>query len=35
MIEVVKGLKEGDLVVIEGNYGLEDGAKIDIKEVIE
>lgn len=35
MIEVVKGLKDGDLVVIEGNYGLEDGAKIDIKEVIE
>jgi len=35
MIEVVKGLKDGDLVVIEGNYSLEDGAKIDIKEVIE
>jgi len=35
MIEVVKGLKDGDLVVIEGNYGLENGAKIDIKEVIE
>lgn len=34
-VEIVKGLKEGDLVVVEGNYGLEDGAKIDIKEVIE
>lgn len=34
-IEVVQGLKEGDLVVVEGNYGLEDGAKLDIKEVIE
>jgi len=34
-IEVVQGLKEGDLVVVEGNYGLEDGAKLEIKEVIE
>ncbi|UCC40451.1 MAG: efflux RND transporter periplasmic adaptor subunit [Candidatus Aminicenantes bacterium] len=34
-IEIVQGLKEGDLVVVEGNYGLEDGAKLDIKEVIE
>ena len=31
-IEIVNGLKEGDLVVTDGNYGLEDGAKIDIKE---
>jgi RND family efflux transporter MFP subunit len=35
LIEVTGGLKEGDLVVIEGNYGLEDGAKIKIEEVIE
>ena len=35
MVEIVKGLREGNLVVAEGNYGLEDGAKIDIKEVIE
>lgn len=34
-IEIVNGLKEGDLVVVEGNFGLEDGAKIDIREVIE
>lgn len=34
-IEIVKGLHEGDLIVVEGNYGLEDGAGIDIKEVIE
>lgn len=34
-IEVVQGLKEGDLVIVEGNYGLEEGAKLDIKEVIE
>jgi RND family efflux transporter MFP subunit len=34
-IEIVKGLEEGELVVVEGNYGLEDGAEIDIREVIE
>lgn len=34
-IEIVKGLREGELVVVEGNYGLEDGAEIDIREVIE
>jgi len=34
-VEVIRGLKEGDLVVVEGNYSLEDGAKIEIKEVIE
>ncbi|MFB0565509.1 MAG: efflux RND transporter periplasmic adaptor subunit [Candidatus Aminicenantaceae bacterium] len=34
-IEVVSGLKEGDLVVVVGNYGLEEGAQLDIKEVIE
>jgi RND family efflux transporter MFP subunit len=35
LVEIVNGLKEGDLVVIEGNYSLEDGAKIDIQEVIQ
>ena len=34
-IEVVNGLKEGDLVVVEGNFGLEDGTQIEIREVIE
>ena len=34
-IEVVNGLKEGDLVVVEGNFGLEDGTPIEIREVIE
>lgn len=34
-VEIVKGLEEGELVVVEGNYGLEDGAEIEIKEVIE
>jgi len=35
LVEIVNGLKEGDLVVMEGNYSLEDGAKIDIQEVIQ
>jgi RND family efflux transporter MFP subunit len=35
MVEIVNGVKEGDLVVVEGNYSLEDGAKIDIQEVIQ
>lgn len=34
-IEVITGLKEGDLVVVEGNFGLEDGTEIEIREVIE
>lgn len=35
LVQVVNGVKEGDLVIVEGNYGLEDGAEIDIKEVTE
>jgi RND family efflux transporter MFP subunit len=34
-IEVISGLSEGDLVVVEGNFGLEEGSEIEIKEVIE
>lgn len=34
-LEVLKGLQAGDLVVVEGNYGLEDGADIKILEVIQ
>jgi hypothetical protein len=34
-IEVVRGLSEGDLVVVEGNFGLEEGSEIEIREVIE
>lgn len=34
-VEVVSGLKEGDLVVSEGNFGLEEGAAIEVKEVIK
>jgi RND family efflux transporter MFP subunit len=35
MVEVMNRLKEGDLVVVEGNFGLEDGMQIEIREVIE
>ena len=35
MVEVLAGIEDGDLVVVEGNYGLEDGAKIEIKEVVQ
>lgn len=35
MVEVISGIEEEDLVVVEGNYGLEDGARIEIKEVIQ
>lgn len=35
MVEVIAGIVEGDLIVVEGNYGLEEGAKIEIKEVIQ
>lgn len=30
MIEVLDGLREGDQVIAEGNYGLEDGAPVEI-----
>jgi len=35
IVEVIAGIEEEDLVVVEGNYGLEDGSKIEIKEVIQ
>ncbi|MBN1272463.1 MAG: efflux RND transporter periplasmic adaptor subunit [Candidatus Aminicenantes bacterium] len=35
MIEIIKGLSVGEMVVVEGNFGLEDGTKIEIKEVIQ
>ena len=31
-LEIVEGLKEADWVIIEGNYGLKDGAKVEIKK---
>jgi RND family efflux transporter MFP subunit len=35
MVEVIAGIEADDLVVVEGNYGLEEGSKIEIKEVIQ
>jgi RND family efflux transporter MFP subunit len=35
MVEITSGIEEGNLVVVEGNYGLEDGAKIEIIEEIQ
>ncbi len=35
LLEVVKGLDEGELVIVEGNYGLEDGAEIEVSEVLK
>ena len=32
LVEIASGIKEGELVIIEGNYGLEDGAEIRIEE---
>ncbi len=34
LIEAVGGLEEGDMVIAEGNYGLMEGAVIDVKEVM-
>ena len=34
-VEVTSGLKEGDRVIIEGNFGLEEGTHIDVLEVIK
>ncbi len=34
-IEVTSGLKVGDWVIIEGNFGLEEGTQIDVVEVIK
>jgi RND family efflux transporter MFP subunit len=32
MVEITTGLEAGEFVVIEGNYGLEDGEKVEIRE---
>ena len=34
-VEVTSGLKEGDRVIIEGNFGLEEGTQIDVLEVVK
>ena len=35
MVEIVSGLLEGDLVIVEGNYSMDDGTEIEIKEVFQ
>jgi RND family efflux transporter MFP subunit len=35
MIEIVAGLADGDPVVVEGNYGLEEGAAVQILEEVQ
>jgi len=34
LIEVVSGLEEGEMVIAEGNYGLESGAALEMEEVM-
>lgn len=34
MIEVLDGLAEGDAVIVEGNFGLEDGAAVEVLEEV-
>ena len=35
LLEVLQGLREGELVVVEGNYGLDEGAELEVKEVLQ
>jgi len=35
MVEILSGVQSGDKVVVEGSYGLDNGTKIEIKEVIQ
>ncbi len=35
VVEIAKGLQEEDLVIVDGNYGLEEGTKIEIVEVVQ
>jgi RND family efflux transporter MFP subunit len=35
MIEILSGLKAGENVVVEGNFGLEEGDKLEISEVLK
>lgn len=34
MVEILSGLEEGDLVIVEGNYGLQAGADVDVLEEV-
>ena len=35
MIEVLNGLPEGALVIVEGNFGLEDGSSVEVIEEVD
>jgi len=35
MVEIVSGLVEGDLVIVEGNYSMDEGTEIEIKEDVK
>ena len=35
VVEITSGLESGDMVVIEGNYGLEDGEEVKIREAVQ
>jgi RND family efflux transporter MFP subunit len=35
LVEILDGVKEGDLVIVEGNFGLEDGIDIEIIEEVK
>ncbi len=35
LVEVVSGVQEGDLVIVEGNFGLEDGNEVQVTEEVK
>ncbi len=35
LVEITEGLESGEIVVVEGNYGLEDGEKVKIREGVQ
>jgi multidrug efflux pump subunit AcrA (membrane-fusion protein) len=35
LVEVIDGLKEGDIVITQGFYALKDGIKVRVKELLD